>query len=324
MLGAGSWGTALAMQLARNGCDVRLWGRDTAALETMGRERENARYLPDIGFPDGLEVEPDLMSAVTDVDLVVAATPSHAFADTIDAIGPKLGEGVVWASKGFEPGSGRFLHEVAREKLGPERALAVLTGPSFAREVALDLPTLVVAAATTEAFAGRVVEAFHGGSFRAYSSLDIVGAELGGAVKNVLAIATGICDGMGTGDNSRAALITRGLAEILRLAEPVGARRETLIGLSGLGDLVLTCTGDLSRNRRFGLALGRGASIEQALEEIGQVVEGISATRETVRLGRQHGVELPIAECMATVLEGKLTPEAGARMLMAREPKAEH
>ena len=325
VLGAGSWGTALAMQLARNGCRTRLWGRDAAALARMQTLRENDRYLPGIGFPDGLEPEPVLASALAGAGLVLIATPSHAFAQTLRQIEPLIDarRGICWASKGFEPGSGRLLHQVAIDALGESTPLAVVTGPSFAREVALDLPTAVVVASEQEDYARFVVGALHGGSFRAYSSTDMISAELGGAVKNVLAIATGICDGMGLGSNSRAALVTRGLAEITRLAEAMGGRRDTLMGLSGMGDLVLTCTGDLSRNRRFGLALGQGASSEQALREIGQVVEGIGAAEEVVRLARRCGVEMPISQCVQAVLQGQLTPAQGVDLLLARQPKAE-
>lgn len=325
VLGAGSWGTALAMQLARNGCRTRLWGRDPEAVSRMARQRENQRYLPDIGFPDGLIPQADLERAVAGASFVLLATPSHAFAQTIVDIRPMIdpGAGISWASKGFEPGSGRLLHQVAEDLLGADAPLAVATGPSFAREVALDMPTALVVASENADYASFVSGALHGGSFRAYSSSDMVGAELGGAVKNVMAIATGICDGMGLGHNSRAALITRGLAEMVRLAEAMGGRRETLMGLSGMGDLVLTCTGDLSRNRRFGLALGQGLGSEQALADIGQVVEGAAAAEEVVRLSRKHGVEMPISECVHAVLRDKLTPEEGVSRLLAREPRAE-
>ncbi len=313
------------MQLARNGCDTRLWGRDPEALVEMDERRENARYLEGIPFPEKLRITPELEDGLDGVSLILLATPSRAFETMLDRVRPALDHcrGLLWASKGFEPGSGRFLHELAIEKLGPDFPIGVLTGPSFAHEVALDMPTAVVIATTNPAFADFSVSAFHGGSFRAYSSDDIIGAELGGAVKNVLAIATGVCDGMGLGQNGRAALVTRGLAEIIRLAKVVGARRDTLMGLSGLGDLVLTCTGEESRNRRFGFALGQGSSVIDAREQIGQVVEGIGAAEETVRLGHHHGVELPIAECVLAVLKGTITPREGVGLLMARDPKRE-
>ncbi|MDX1570204.1 MAG: NAD(P)H-dependent glycerol-3-phosphate dehydrogenase [Xanthomonadales bacterium] len=325
VIGAGSWGTALAIQLARKGCPTRLWGRDADAIAAMRRRRENRRYLPDIGFPGPLTLEPDLDAALADTELVLMVTPSHAFAETLEQIRPMIdsNRGVAWASKGFEPGSGRLLHQVAADILGSDAPLAVATGPSFAREVALDLPTAIVVASPSDDYARLVAGALHGGNFRAYSSNDIIGAELGGAVKNVLAIGTGLCDGIGLGHNSRAALITRGLAEMMRLAEAMGATRQTLMGLSGMGDLVLTCTGDLSRNRRFGLALGQGSTRAQALEEIGQVVEGIGAAEEVVRLARKHAIELPIAECVFAILTDRITPEQGVDLLLSREPKRE-
>ena len=325
VVGAGSWGTALAMQLARVGCEVRLWGRDPEHVAAMAQERQNSRYLADIPLPEKLTPCADLAQCVSGARLVLVATPSHSFADTIAKIRPHMdaAPGLCWASKGFEPGSGRFLHEVAQDLFGEDYPLAVATGPSFAREVAEDLPTAVVAASTDHEYARLVAEALHGGNFRAYISDDIIGAELGGAAKNVLAIGTGVCDGMGLGLNARAALITRGLAEMTRLALALGGRQETLMGLSGMGDLVLTCTGDLSRNRRFGLALGKGLSIQQALDDIGQVVEGTKAAREVVRLGRQADVEMPIAEHVSAVLEGTISPAEGVKRLMSRDLKRE-
>ncbi|KIQ98022.1 Glycerol-3-phosphate dehydrogenase [NAD(P)+] [Lysobacter sp. A03] len=231
---------------------------------------------------------------------------------------------MAWASKGFEPGSGRFLHEVAAELLGPQVPLAVVTGPSFAKEVAIGLPTALTVHSATADFAKRVAGVLHGPSFRAYTGDDMLGAELGGAMKNVLAVATGVADGMELGLNARAGLITRGLNEMLRLNRALGGRPETVMGLAGLGDLVLTCTGDLSRNRRLGLALGRGHSIEDAIREIGQVVESVQTADEVMRLARRHEVELPIAEAVYAVLHGELTPAQGLRQLMAREQKAEY
>jgi glycerol-3-phosphate dehydrogenase (NAD(P)+) len=253
------------------------------------------------------------------------AAPTHAFGKLLEALAPLIGgRGLSWACKGFEPGSGRFLHQLAAQKLGPERPLAVLTGPSFASEVARNLPTAVTVAGTDPAYTRAVARAFHADSFRAYTSTDLVGAELGGAVKNVLAIGTGICDGLGLGNNTRAALITRGLAEMMRLGAAMGARPETLMGLAGMGDLVLTCTGDESRNRRLGLALGRGQSTAQAIEEIGQVVEGVAAALEVRRLARAHQVRMPISKQVHGILHKGWNPEEGVRRLLAREQKPEH
>jgi glycerol-3-phosphate dehydrogenase (NAD(P)+) len=267
-----------------------------------------------------------LPDALADAGLVLVVVPSHAFAETLRALAPlrPAGAGVAWATKGFEPGSGRFLHEVAGEVLGESVPLAVVTGPSFAREVAQGLPTALTVHSDDADFCQQVADALHGPAFRAYTGNDMRGAELGGAMKNVLAVATGVADGMGLGLNARAGLITRGLNEMLRLNIALGGRPETLMGLAGLGDLVLTCTGDLSRNRRLGLALGRGASIADAVREIGQVVESLQTADEVMRLANAHGIELPIAEGVRDVLHGAVTPAEGLARLMARERKAEY
>ena len=231
---------------------------------------------------------------------------------------------MAWATKGFEPGSGRFLHEVAEEVLGADVPLAVVTGPSFAKEVAQGLPTALTVHGSDADFAQAVADALHGPAFRAYTGNDMLGAELGGAMKNVLAVATGVADGMQLGLNARAGLITRGLNEMLRLNHAIGGKAETLMGLAGLGDLVLTCTGDLSRNRRLGLALGRGQSIEDAVRAIGQVVESVQTADEVMRQAERHGVELPISSAVQAVLHGEITPAEGLRLLLAREQKAEY
>ncbi|MCS3748536.1 glycerol-3-phosphate dehydrogenase (NAD(P)+) [Xanthomonas arboricola] len=326
VLGAGSWGTALAALLARHGHPTVLWGRDAAMVEAIDRTHENVRYLPGIPLPETLRATTDLQAAVADADWILVVVPSHAFTETIRLIAPlrPAGAGVAWATKGFEPGSGRFLHEVARDLLGPGVALAVVTGPSFAKEVTLGLPTAITVHGDDAAFAQVVADAMHGPTFRAYTGDDMVGAELGGAMKNVLAVATGVADGMQLGLNARAGLITRGLNEMLRLAAVIGARPETLMGLAGLGDLVLTCTGDLSRNRRLGLALGRGQSLNDAIREIGQVVESVQTADEVMRQAEHHGIELPISNAVRAVLHGEITPEAGLKGLLARERKPEY
>ncbi|MDO5506186.1 MAG: NAD(P)H-dependent glycerol-3-phosphate dehydrogenase [Pseudoxanthomonas suwonensis] len=326
VLGAGSWGTALAALLARHGHPVTLWGRDAAVVEAIDARHENPHYLPGIALPDTLRASTDLAAALADADQVLVAVPSHAFAETLQALAPHRppAAGVAWATKGFEPGSGRFLHEVAAGVLGPHVPLAVVTGPSFAKEVATGLPTALTVHSDDAGFAGLVAEALHGPSFRAYTGDDMLGAELGGAMKNVLAVATGVADGMGLGLNARAGLVTRGLNEMLRLGKVLGARPDTLMGLAGLGDLVLTCTGDLSRNRRLGLALGRGQSIADAVREIGQVVESIQTADEVMRLAERHDVDLPIAGNVRDVLHGEITPAEGLQRLMARERKAEY
>ena len=326
VLGAGSWGTALAALIARHGHPTVLWGRDPAVASAIDGRHENPRYLPGIALPAGLRATTSLPDALADAGLVLVVVPSHAFAETLRALAPlrPAGAGVAWATKGFEPGSGRFLHEVAGEVLGDGVPLAVVTGPSFAKEVAEGLPTALTVHSDDAGFCQQVADALHGPAFRAYTGNDMRGAELGGAMKNVLAVATGVADGMALGLNARAGLITRGLNEMLRLNIALGGRPETLMGLAGLGDLVLTCTGDLSRNRRLGLALGRGASIADAVREIGQVVESLQTADEVMRLANAHGIELPIAEGVRDVLHGAVTPAEGLARLMARERKAEY
>ncbi len=326
VLGAGSWGTALAMQLTRAGSLPVLWDWDAAHMEALRLGRCNEKFLPGHRLPDALVLEPDLELAVRAADEILIVVPSHAFVSVIKQIGPwlKPGQGIAWACKGLEPGTGQFLHEPARRLFGDSRPLAVVTGPSFAVEVAAGLPTAVTVAGTDPAFCVRIARLLHGGNFRAYTSDDIVGAELGGSLKNVLAIATGICDGMGLGDNARAALITRGLAEMMRLGRTLGAREQTLMGLTGMGDLVLTCTGNLSRNRRLGLALGAGQSLEQALVAIDQVVEGVTTAAEVWRLARRHGVEMPISEQVYGILHLGRDPHECLTDLLSREQKHEH
>ena len=326
VLGAGSWGTALASLAARNGLATTLWGRDAAIVEAIERNHQNPRYLPGIELPGNLRATTDLAAAVSGCDWVLVVVPSHAFTETLRALKPLLpaGIGLAWASKGFEPGSGRFLHEVAEDVLGPATPLAVVTGPSFAKEVALGLPTAVTVHGAGAGFTQAVADALHGPAFRAYTGTDMLGAELGGAMKNVLAVATGVADGMELGLNARAGLITRGLNEMLRLAAAIGGRPETLMGLAGLGDLVLTCTGDLSRNRRLGLALGRGRPMDEAIREIGQVVESVQTADEVMRLADRHGIELPISAGVRAVLHGEITPADGLRQLLAREQKPEY
>ncbi len=324
VLGAGAWGTALAMQLARSGRPVRLWTHDPEHAAALARERRNARHLPEATFPPSLEATAEPAAAVAGEAVVLVAVPSAAFHQALGRFAPLLGRRprVAWATKGFEPGTGRLLHEVLEAVL-PGAVGAAVSGPTFAREVAAGLPTALTVASPDPAFAREVAGALHGATLRAYTSNDLVGVEVGGAVKNVLAIAAGIGDGLGLGANTRAALITRGLAEMSRLGCALGGRRETFMGLAGLGDLVLTCTDDQSRNRRLGLALGRGLPLEAALAEAGAVVEGVHTAREVTGLARQVGVEMPICEQVRRVLAGECTPAEAARALLAREPKAE-
>jgi glycerol-3-phosphate dehydrogenase (NAD(P)+) len=326
VLGAGSWGTALAALMARHDHRIVLWGRDAKIAEAIDQQHQNPRYLPDIPLPENLRATTDLAAALADADQVLVVVPSHAFTQTLHMLAPlrPAKAGVAWATKGFETGSGRFLHEVAEDILGPDVPLAVVTGPSFAKEVALGLPTAVTVHGSDVSFAQSVADALHGPAFRAYTGDDMVGAELGGAMKNVLAVATGVADGMQLGLNARAGLITRGLNEMLRLSAAIGGKPETLMGLAGLGDLVLTCTGDLSRNRRLGLALGRGQNLKDAVREIGQVVESVQTADEVMRQAERHGIDLPISSAVRAVLHGELAPSDGLQQLLAREQKPEY
>lgn len=325
VIGAGSFGTALAIHLARRGSLTLLWGRDSAALAVIEAARENERYLPGCPLPIKLTTQPDLTALVNASADLLIATPSHALRAMLEAIAPTLrpGQGVACACKGLEPGSGKLVHQVIEEVLGSQVPLAVISGPTFAKELGLGLPTAVTVASNQASFADKIVQELHGDGFRAYTADDLPGVEIGGAAKNVMAIAVGIADGLGLGANTRAALITRGLAEIMRLGEALGAKPETLMGLSGMGDLVLTCTDDQSRNRRMGLLLAKGRGVQAAIAEIRQVVEGIKAAPEVLRLARQHRVEMPITDTVVRILRAEITPIEGVRALATRPARAE-
>lgn len=324
VLGAGSWGTALAILLGQNGHEVRLWGHLPAEIEALQRDRENKAFLPGVPLPRQLKPETDLNRALDGINEVLIVVPSHAFRAVLSQLADQLdtGPGITWATKGFEPGTQRLLSEVATELL-PDRDLAVISGPTFAGEVARGLPTAITVAASTEPHALRVADLLHAPWFRAYTSNDLVGVQVGGASKNVLAIAAGIADGLGFGANTRAALITRGLTEIMRLGIQLGGKPETFMGLAGLGDLILTCTDNQSRNRRMGLALAEGLTIEQARQRIGQEVEGLHTAQEVYKLSRRHGVEMPISEQVYAVLYEQLDPETAVRHLLERSQKPE-
>ena len=324
VIGAGSWGTALAIHLARAGHPTHLWGRDAAQLDAMHRVRCNERYLPDAAFPETLAVAADLRQALDGVRDALVAVPSHAFRDTLLEIERHLGRDtrIAWATKGFEISTGLLPHQVAGEILG-SRPGAVLSGPTFAKEVGAGLPTAMTVASRDEAFAKALASRLSGPNFRAYMQSDIMGVEVGGAVKNVIAIGSGIADGMGFGANTRVALITRGLAEMMRLGVKLGAVRQTFMGLAGLGDLVLTCTDDQSRNRRLGLALGRGQSMQESQASIHQVVEGVFASRAVCAVAERLSVEMPICrEVFRIMHEGKPVREA-VQDLMGREVRSE-
>ena len=324
VLGAGSWGTALSLLLCRNGHRVRLWDHWSKHVEQLRRDGENRKFLPGFPLPAGVQPVVGLEESIEGADDVLIVVPSHAFADLLkrlpQPLPPKLG--IAWATKGFEPATGRLLHQVAEEVLGP-RDFAVVSGPSFAREVAQGLPTAVTVASPSLVHADRVAQYLHGDRFRAYTSEDIVGVQVGGGSKNVLAIATGIADGLGFGANTRAALITRGLAELVRLGTALGGQKETFTGLAGLGDLVLTCTDDQSRNRRMGLALARGVGVTAAKRAIGQEVEGVITAASVYALSRSLEVEMPISDQVYGVLYQGTTPERATENLLMRSSKAE-
>ena len=330
LLGAGAWGTALAVAAARRHA-VCLYGRDAAHVQHMRARRANERYLPGVALPDDLLLSADHAAALHHAQsgLLVIATPMAALREQLAALPP--GRSAVWLCKGFEAGSGALGHEIARS-LRPGEAGGVLSGPSFALEVARGQPTALVAASTDAALRELLVQAFHGDALRIYSSSDPVGVEVGAAVKNVLALATGMIDGLSDGDsaasrpglNARAALITRGLAEMTRLGLALGAQLETFMGLSGLGDLVLTATGDLSRNRRVGMLLAQGLALPQILQQLGHVSEGVYSAPTVLARARALGVQMPITEAVVAVLQGGLHPADALQQLMARDPRAEH
>jgi len=325
VLGAGSWGTALAIRLAAGHCPTCLWGHEPDVMGALGRDRCNPAFLPGIAFPPALSITADLSQAISHARDLLIVVPSHALREVLGAAAPRLAAGarIAWATKGLETGTGKFMHEVVADTVGGRYPTAVVSGPTFAQEVAAGLPTALTVASADAAFSGALARRLHSEVMRAYTSNDVIGVELGGAVKNVLAIAAGITDGLQLGANSRAALITRGLAEIIRLGDALGAKRDTLMGLSGVGDLILTCTDDLSRNRRLGLALGRGRPLEAALRDIGQVVEGVDTAHEVVQLANEHGVDMPISEQVYRVLHEGLAPDEAVRNLLARDLKAE-
>lgn len=325
ILGAGSWGTALSAVVARNGHPVTLWGRDGGEMAAIARTRQHERLLPGILLPESIRVISDFEDAVRSGTIFLIAVPSHAFPGVVGNIRRVLGtvSCLAWATKGLESGKARLLHECVREMHGPETAVAVLSGPSFAREVAQGLPTAITLASSAEDFTARLTRLLHGPRFRVYTCDDLIGVQLGGAIKNVLAIAAGVSDGLGFGANARTALITRGLAEMMRLGLALGGKRETLAGLAGLGDLVLTCTDNQSRNRRLGLGLGQGRPREEVVREIGQEIEGIAAARDVRTLAGRAGVEMPISEQVFRILYEGQSPKEAVNNLLFREQKPE-
>ena len=323
VLAAGAWGTSLAIAFcARH--EVALWTREADVTLEMLANRENRRFLPGFRLPDSLRIEEDFRTAVDGADLLLVAAPLVGFRATLRQLRESgLARPLVWVCKGFEPGSAKLPHQVVEEELGADLPCGVLTGPSFAEEVARGLPTAVALASRQGDFARRISAELHGGRLRIYANDDLVGAEIGGAVKNVMAIAAGISDGLGFGYNARAALMTRGLAEIARLGVALGGHPATFMGLAGMGDLILTCTGDLSRNRRVGLALAAGKSLPQILEELGHVAEGVSTAREAAQLAQRLDVEMPITQAVDAVLHGGEPALAAVEKLLSRDPKVE-
>ncbi len=330
VLGAGSWGTALAIQLSRNGHKVKAWDCDKKLITSLQTERRNLRYLPDNTFPDSLSAEHDLAATINDADFILAVIPSYAMRTVCEELKQleRLASLVlplkfIWATKGFEKQSKLMMHQVVAEVLGNEIQTAVLSGPSFAKEVADNLPTAVTLASKDLNYAKELARYFHSDNFRVYISDDVIGVELGGTVKNVLAIAAGIVDGLGFGANARAALITRGLAEMMRLGQALEANPKTLMGLAGMGDLVLTCTDDQSRNRRLGHALAQGKTAQQYMDELGQAVEGFHAAQVVHEVAKEHQVEMPICEPVWYVLNGKIDLKVAVSELLGRDMKEE-
>ena len=326
VLGAGAWGTAVAIALAQRH-DVLLWGRNSAALQAMGDARENTEYLPGHPFPDRLQVAAGFDAALAHAagadGLLIAACPVAGLRPLLEQLKPRAVSHVVWLCKGFEYGTGLLPHQIVREVLGDGVAGGALSGPSFAQEVARGLPCALTIASGSAALRDCVVAAVHGGNIRVYSSEDLVGVEVGGAVKNVLAIATGVADGLGLGLNARAALITRGLAEITRLGTALGGQTETFMGLTGMGDLILTCTGDLSRNRRVGLGLAQGKALETIVQELGHVAEGVPCSKAVRELAAKMSVDMPITNAVAGVLFDGDQPQAMVAKLLSRDPRDE-
>ncbi len=324
VLGAGSWGTALAILLARNGNPTRLWARDAEHVAQMQSSHMNERYLGPIAFPESLSVTNDLATALQGCRDILVVIPSHAFHQVLDQIKPLIHEDtrIISATKGLEPGSGDLLIPTARLVLG-ERPYAVLSGPNFAKELANDLPTATTIACEDGEFLADLIRRFNNDRFRVYANDDLIGVQLGGAVKNIIAVGAGMADGIGFGANARTALITRGIAELTRLGVALGGKANTFRGLACLGDLVLTCTDDQSRNRRFGLAIGQGMSIREAEESIGQVVEAVRNAKEVHELAQRMEIEMPICDAIYSILYENVPPQEAAHQLLTRDLKFE-
>ena len=325
VLGAGSWGTALAIHLANSGHDVLLWGNDSERINKLSEQRCNQQYLPDVHFPDSLRLTTSLEQVLSAPAWILIAIPSHVYRSFLHKYRHLFTAdvGIVWASKGLETGSSKLLHQVVTEELPQCTKLAVMSGPTFAGEVARNFPTAITVASESKSFSKRLSDDLHSGRFRVYLSSDMIGVELGGAVKNVLAIAAGAADGLGFGANTRAALITRGLAEMMRLGEAMGGQRSTFMGLAGMGDLILTCTDNQSRNRRTGLLLAQGKTVHEVREEIGQAIEGLKTAKEVMSLARKYSVEVPICEQVYRVLYEDCPIDKVVHALLSRKSSQE-
>ena len=326
VLGAGSWGTALALQITKSGHSVNLWGRDSALIDRINETRRNDVYLPDIDLPAEIKMHSDLSAASAGNEFIILAVPVAAVrqlsAQLAEGVGSRL-KGLAWACKGIELNSGTLIHEVVGQTLGDEIPVAAIGGPSFANEVVAEKPTAITIASPNPDTANGFADLLHGVRMRVYTTTDIIGVEIGGALKNVIAIAAGICDGLAFGENAKAALITRGLNEVLRLTVAAGGRRETIMGLSGLGDIVLSCSSSQSRNHQYGIFLGEGLSSERALEKTNGVVEGHSTTSIALQLAGQYGIEMPICEQVERVIKGEATPSSAVEELLRRPGKPE-
>lgn len=325
VLGAGAWGTTIALLLAQQGDEINLWAHHMADADTMEKDRENHRYLPGFTLPKNIKIDGHLPKCLEAVDAVMIAVPSHAFREVLTHALPHLNEEqyFAWASKGLDTNTHALLSDVVKELRGPEQAFAILSGPSFAKEVAQGKPTAVTLATNNDECGQFWQSKLHTRNFRVYTMHDFVGAQLAGAVKNVLAIATGVADGLALGANTQAALITRGLKEMINLGIAMGAQGETFMGLAGMGDLILTCTDNQSRNRRFGYLIGQGRTIMHAMDEIDQVVEGLGTTKLVYELSKARGVEMPITEQVHEILYHKLPPEKAVETLLSRKAKDE-
>ncbi|MCH9697177.1 MAG: NAD(P)-dependent glycerol-3-phosphate dehydrogenase [Gammaproteobacteria bacterium] len=325
VLGAGSWGTALAVLLARNHHDVQLWAYNADTANAIQTTRRNSRYLPDTVLPDNLIVTGNFESAVNFAQVVLLAVPSQAFSETLKQAVANItpNTSIIWATKGLDPETGLLLHQVVANSVFSQTPVAVVSGPSFAKEVAAGLPTAITIASPNSSHAEEMADLFRNPQFRVYTSKDVVGVQLGGAIKNILAIATGAADGLGFGTNTRAALMTRGLTEMMRFGIQLGGKKETFMGLTGLGDIILTCTDDQSRNRQLGLGIGRGFPIQDVVSDIAQEIEGIPTTKTVFHLAQQHAIDMPITEQVYKVLYEQASPKDAVNSLLSRLPKAE-